>query len=438
VTQSDDDRPTTPSVSRRRFIQSAGAGLIGAALATDALTQAGAAGASTARAAQVPDPQQGELTRQPGVTAGDGTLAAVPFHGVHQAGILTPQPPAAVFVAFDVVAGSRGDVKTLFQELTGLGRFLTTGGTPTNLGVGSPPSDSGILGPVVPADALTFTVGVGSSLFDDRYGLAAAKPRRLTTMAPFPNDNLDEAECNGDLMLQLCAGSPDTTLHALRLVAKHTRGAMQVRYRIDGFVSPPRPSGAPRNLQGFNDGIANPPVDQPTVADALLWAGDDEPAWARGGSYQVVRIIRMFVEFWDRVSLEEQETMIGRRRATGAPLTGNSQDDIPDYVGDPTGAIIPENAHIRLANPRTPATASSQILRRGYNYDRGMDATGQLDQGLVFACYQRDIQRQFEAVQRRLHTEPLTDYISPTGGGYFFALPGVHDEQDWYGRALLT
>lgn len=216
-----DDRSTPPSVSRRRFIQSAGAGLIGAALATDALTKgAGAAGASTAdaaRASQIADPRQGVLTPVSGVVAGDGTLAAVPFHGAHQAGILTQQPPAAVFVAFDVLAANRGEVKALFQELTSLARFLTTGGTPANLGIGSPPSDSGILGPVVPADALTFTVGVGSSLFDDRYGLASAKPRRLTTMTPFPNDNLDEAECHGDLMLQLCAGSPDAALHAAPL-----------------------------------------------------------------------------------------------------------------------------------------------------------------------------------------------------------------------------
>lgn len=409
------------SVSRRAFIRGGASGAAGTALTGGLL----AGGAYADNRHGQSDPAQ---------------TTSYPFHGRNQSGVLTPGPADkqrfACYAAFDSTAAGKDGLADLMRTLTTRARFLTQGGGPPDLGVARPPSDSDILGPMVPADGLTITLSVGASLFDDRYGLGGRKPVRLKPMPVFPNDAPEPARMHGDLMLQMCANNLDTLHHALRDIAKHTRGGMQLRWRVEGYNSPPRPSGTSRNLLGFKDGTANPTGG---TASRLIWVdAADEPAWAHGGSYQVVRLIRMLVEFWDRVSINEQETMFGRRRDSGAPLDGNNEFDTPDYKADPKGQVIPLDSHIRLANPRTHATADQRLIRRSYNYDEGVDANGNMQSGHIFVCYQQDLHRQFETIQKRLVDEPLVDYVQPFGGGYFFALPGVADSSDWYGSKLLA
>ena len=253
-------------------------------------------------------------------------------------------------------------------------------------------------------------------------------------MEAFADDSLQEEMCHGDLALQICADERDTVLHALRDILRHTRGDVAVRWRQNGYMNSPRPSGTQRNHLGFKDGIVNPGPDD---YDSLVWAGLDEPAWAAGGSYMAVRLIAMYTEFWDRISIAEQEQIFGRDRVTGGPLSGGDEHAEPDYLDDATGDVIPTDAHIRLANPRTPETADQLMLRRAYNYDNGVRDNGTLDVGLVFISFQQDLERQFITVQKRLEGEPLADYIRPYGGGYFFALPGIADESDYFARSLL-
>lgn len=367
-----------------------------------------------------------------------------PFHGRHQAGVVTPRPSAGLVASFDVIAATPADLVRLFRMLTERAAFLTQGGAPPDLDPRFPPADSGILGPIVTPDNLTITVSVGASLFDDRYGLAAFRPARLQRMSRFRNDALDAGLCHGDLSVQFCANTPDTIIHALRDVVRNLPDLLVLRWLQQGSV-PEMPVVAgelpesARNFLGFRDGSANPNSADPALMDRLIWVqgGQDEPDWATYGTYQAVRIIRNFVERWDRTPLREQERIVGREKASGAPLGGGTEQDLPDYRADPEGKVTPMDAHIRLANPRTAETEKNLMLRRPFNYSNGVTKSGQLDMGLLFICYQRDLEQGFIAVQRRLDGEPLEEYIKPVGGGFFFTLPGAIDANDWLGRPLL-
>jgi deferrochelatase/peroxidase EfeB len=418
--------PGTAPQSRRSILR--GLGLAGGGLAIGGLAGEPAAAQSMVE----PPGRSAAVARQ-----------AQPFHGPHQAGVTTPSPAAGLVVAFDVLAASRGDLERMFRTLTDRIAFLMAGGTPPALDPKFPPADSGVLGPVIVPDDLTVTVAVGASLFDRRFGLAAAKPVHLETMAQFPNDALDPEWCHGDLLLQFCANTPEANIHALRDVLKHTPDLLALRWQLAGFL-PAADASAPkqtaRNLLGFKDGTANPDPADATAMDRVVWVqpGTGEPGWTVGGSYQVVRIIRNLVERWDRTPLQEQQTIIGREKVSGAPLGLAGEHDDPDYAGDPEGKRIPLDAHIRLANPRSAATARSLILRRPFSYTRGITRSGQLDMGLLFICFQSDLKAGFISVQERLNGEPLEEYIKPVGGGYFFTLPGVPQEGGHLGQALLA
>ncbi len=93
---------------------------------------------------------------------------------------------------------------------------------------------------------------------------------------------------------------------------------------------------------------------------------------------------------------------------------------------------------MRLANPRSPEFMQKhQLFRQPFDYSRGLAKSGQLDVGLVFICYQANLADGLIFVQNLLNGEPLEEYISPFGGGYFFTLPGVQ-AGEYFGQSLMA
>lgn len=368
---------------------------------------------------------------------------AINYLGSHQAGVLTPEPKNASFIAFNITENSIEELQTIFTLLTQRIADLTQPqkAPPINNDK-MPPAESGILGTQQQPDSLTITVALGNSLFDNRFGLNKIKPKYLSEMTSFPNDRLEQKWCGGDLLLQICANSQESVIYALRDILRHISPYSFPLWKIDGFL-PARDidnHSTPINLFGFKDGTGNAPADDNLLMNELIWItkGSQEPSWCDGGTYQAVRLIRFNLEFWDRTPLEDQENDFGRHKNSGAPIGMKNEHDDPEFGQDPHGDRILFDSHMRRAEPRNPERYTAKLRRRSYSYSLGLTETGTLDMGLVFVSFQQNLKTGFIDTQKRLNGEPLERYIKPFGGGYYFVLPGIESAQDILAEKMFT
>ena len=404
-------------ITRRRLLASAGIGAAGIGLgATGYLVGQDSAEAS-----------------------GDGT-GNVPFYGEHQAGIATPAQDRLHFAAFDLLTEDPAELRELMQNWSKAASEMTAGELigDVNYEELAPPDDTGETVGLLPS-SLTVTFGFGPGVFAKRgLGLGVQRPPELKPLPPLPGDELDGLESDGDICVQACSDDPQVAFHAVRNLARIGRGIVAMRWSQLGFgrtATTSRSQDTPRNLMGMKDGTANIRAEDTDAMDRFVWVGDG-PAWMRGGSFMVTRRIRMLLEVWDRSSLEDQEQTIGRRKYSGAPLGGHVEFE-PLPLDEKTNGqpLIPANSHVRLASARENG---ERILRRGYSFTDGVDESlGELEAGLFFIAFQRDPEKQFIAIQRRLGTmDALNEYIKHVGSAIFAVPPGAR-QGGYVGEALL-
>jgi deferrochelatase/peroxidase EfeB len=364
----------------------------------------------------------------------DSINQIVPFRAEHQGGITTAQQDRLLFATFDVTATEPADLRDLLRDWTAAAEAMTRGQpVPGQFAPQAPPPDTGEADGLLPGH-LTITIGYGPALFDHRFGLAGRRPAALIPLPPLPLDSLDPAYTGGDIAIQACADDPQVAYHAIRNLARIGTGTVVLRWMETGFgrtASTSAGQATPRNLMGFKDGTRNITADQTDLLRDHVWIDGADQPWARGGSYLVARRIRMYVNQWDRDFQADQENVFGRVKSTGAPLTGTTEFDTPNFAarnGDGT-PVIPADAHIRLAAHEN--NGGLRILRRGYSFTDGIDATGNLLGGLFFIAFMRD-PRQFVTLQTRLGTQDaLNEYIQHIGSALFVCPPGLPAGTTW-------
>ncbi len=425
------DRPS--GLSRRRLFAGAAGGVGAGALLGVGGTLLGTRGIGSASAADSLAAHQAEAHNSIDLTK------IVPFYDQpHQAGVATLPQRHTVFMTFDLSPSAGvSDLQVLLARWTAAIGQMTSGKT---IGQVRPEREDAVgqdTGEALNLDpsSLTVTVGLGPGVFGSQFGLAAKRPKLLAALPRIPGDKLVAARSGGDLSIQACADDPQVAYHAVRNLARMVTTTAQTRWVVLGFgrASSGKDQETPRNLFGFKDGTRN--IKSDADLDDYVWVGDD--GWMNGGTYQVVRKIRMTIEDWDGDRVSDQENVIGRSKIDGGPLSGGTEFVQPDFgkLGADGEKLIPPASHVALASPEN--NRGVKILRRGYNYTDGLNDLGLLDAGLLFIAYMKDPDY-FVQLQTRLgNFDLMNEYIEHIGSG-IFAVPPAPKTGSYIGQELFA
>lgn len=369
----------------------------------------------------------------------DPMTVVEPFFGEHQAGIVTPQQSHVYVASLDLITEKRDDVIALLKAWTAASARMSKGDTAQPLPTDdkAAPDSGDILG--IGAAGLTVTFGFGPGMFTkdgkDRYGIASKRPAALVDLPRFNGDQLIPQKTGGDIMIQACANDAQVAFHAVRQLSRMGYGVVAMRWGQAGFLSGPR-GQTPRNLMGFKDGTNNPPVKDAALMNEFVWAKSDDAPWMDGGSYSVVRRIRITIEHWDTMERGFQEQVMGREKYSGAPIGKKNEFDPVDLkaVDADGNGVIPENSHVRLSN--RDSNNGAQILRRSYSYNEGTNfyverwppwrQETEYDAGLIFVAFQGDPRKGFIPINDRLAKfDMMNQFTTHVGSGVFACPPGA-------------
>lgn len=347
--------------------------------------------------------------------------ATLPWSGKHQGGVEAPAQAHTNFIALNLKSEvTRDDMLRWMLLLTEDIAALATGEA-----VLADPSPELIVGPA----NLSVTVGFGPNLFK-KLNLEDKMPIGFGDIPSFKIDALKDEYSGGDVLLHVAADDLQILVHATRALLRDSDDFADVKWIQAGFtnaVGTNRPGTTQRNLMGQVDGTDNPELGSENFSNQV-WI-ERGPTWAIGGTQLVLRRIKMNLDTWDKLGRTQKEQIIGRNLHNGAPLNGKHERDPIDLeaTNELGQKVIPEFAHIRRASAKS---MDELFFRRPFNYQSvSADANstpGNLESGLLWTAYAKDLSKQYIPVQERLaNFDLLNQWTTPIGSAAFAIARGV-------------
>lgn len=241
---------------------------------------------------------------------------------------------------------------------------------------------------------LSCVLGIGSAAWDRLF--PGRRPKELHPFREIRGVH-HAVSTPGDLLFHLRAVRMDMCFEMATLIMDRLRAVSTVVDEVHGFKY-----FDDRDLIGFVDGTENPESEAASEA-ALI--GSEDPDF-RGGSYVIIQKYFHDIEAWNRLPIETQEKIIGRKKLSNIEL-----DD----------ATKPSHAHNAL-NTVTRDGKQVDILRDNMPFGE----IGKGEFGTYFIGYARSPSITEEMLENMFRGKPrgnydrLLDFSRPVSGCLFF------------------
>ena len=246
-----------------------------------------------------------------------------------------------------------------------------------------------------PQARLSSTISIGSRVWPKLC--TEAKPENLTAFKEVKDGDRVAPATPGDLLLHIRSNRKDINFQLLRNILRVFGDSVAVEEEVSGFRYLDN-----RDLTGFVDGTENPKGHDRAVV-ALV--GDEDATFAGGSYIHCQRYIHSLTA-WEKQSVSQQETIIGRTKADNIEFSSDQKA--------PT-------AHVHKANIKDAHGKGMEILRHSMPYGNAKEA------GLLFISYCRTpvhFETMLEAMMKadhHGHYDHLMDYSKAVTGCAFFA-----------------